>query len=129
MAGRNYSSHKFSQVLRKDGTLDVDKLARECSHDVFEDRRHRRVDDMKKKGRTTIMATEAAQEDWVKYVASLGADARLRAVAVRARGASAAAKRRAESSAEDLRVLSAPSGPRGLHGARVLIRRRRTVRP
>ena len=49
MAGRNYSSHKFSQVLRKDGTLDVDKLARECSRDVFEDKRHRRVDDMKKK--------------------------------------------------------------------------------
>ena len=47
MAGRNYSSHKFSQVLRKDGTLDVDKLARECSRDVFEDKRHRRVDDVK----------------------------------------------------------------------------------
>lgn len=49
MAGRNYSGHKFSQVLRKDGSLDVDKLARECSRDVFEDKRHRRVDDMKKK--------------------------------------------------------------------------------
>ena len=60
MAGRNYSSHKFSQVLRKDGTLDVDKLARECSRDVFEDKRHRRVDDMKKKAIGTSATTTSS---------------------------------------------------------------------
>ena len=46
---RYFNEKKHSSVFTKDGHLDVKKLERECCEGLTEDRRYRRVDDMKKK--------------------------------------------------------------------------------
>jgi hypothetical protein len=46
---RYFNEKKHSSVFTKDGHLDVKKLERECCAGLTEDRRYRRVDDMKKK--------------------------------------------------------------------------------
>ena len=54
---RYFNEKKHSSVFTKDGHLDVKKLERECCAGLTEDRRYRRVDDMKKKAMNDFAAT------------------------------------------------------------------------